>query len=240
MLGAALALALAAPLLAQHTWSYEGVTGPDHWASLDPSATLCAAGQRQSPIDLAGAVRNDVPDPFPAYGLRRAHRALAHGRIVLTLDPGSSLEVDGHPWELVQVHAHAPSEHAIDGRRFPVEIHLVHRHASGHLAVLGVLVDAGAENPDLQPLLPPWPAPGAVEPLPALFAAVSLLPTDLATYRYEGSLTTPPCDEGVRWLVAATPITASAAQLRTLADALAGNSRPLQPRHGRDLLLDRP
>jgi carbonic anhydrase len=160
--------------------------------------------------------------------------------MVLRFDAGSALELDGHRYELIQVHAHAPSEHTIDGRRFPAEMHLVHQHASGQLAVLAVLLDEGAENPDLRPLLPPFPDGDREEPLPAAIPPMTLLPVSLATYRYEGSLTTPPCTEGVRWLVLSTPLPASPAQLTSLAEALGGNSRPVQPRAGREVYFDAP
>jgi carbonic anhydrase len=231
----------ALPTAAQESsWSYQGATGPEHWGELDPASASCASGQIQSPIDLSQAVRYDIVDPVPAYGFRGGRRQLSHGTLVITFDAGSQLDVDGSPFELVQVHAHAPSEHTIEGRRFPAELHFIHRHASGALAVLAVLLDEGAEHPDLRPLLPPWPQPGATEPLAARLPVMSLLPADLAAYRYEGSLTTPPCSEGVRWLVLDTPLEASAAQLAALADALGGNSRPLQPRNGRNVYLDRP
>lgn len=222
-------------------WSYdEGPTGPSNWANLDATFAACGSGQRQSPIDLSEPQRYDFQDPDPSYGMRPGQRQLAQGVVMLTVDPGARLMLGPDAYDLVQIHAHAPSEHTIEGRRFPAELHLVHRHASGQIAVVGVLLEEGSQSPDLWPLMPPWPAPGEVQTPEEKLAPVGLLPASLKSYQYEGSLTTPPCTEGVRWVVLATPVEASAAQLAVLADALGGNSRPLQPRNDRDLVLDEP
>ena len=220
------------------TWSYAGETGPEAWGSLYPEFAACGNGTRQSPIDLSGATTNDLPGPDPWFGKTAAKRVGTEWGMVLRLEAGSAVELDGHRYELVQAHTHAPSEHTIDGRRFPAEIHLVHRHESGQLAVLAVLLDEGAENPDLATLLPPWPQPEREEVLEQAISTISLLPASFASYRYDGSLTTPPCTEGVRWVVFANPLPASPAQLTGLAEMLGPTSRPVQARNGRELYLD--
>ena len=220
------------------SWSYEGDTGPESWASLYPEFATCGSGTRQSPIDLSGATPSDLPGPDPWFGRTEARRVGTEWGMLLRFEAGSAVELDGHRYELLQAHTHAPSEHTIDGRRFPAEIHLVHRHASGQLAVLAVVVDEGAENADLQPLLPPWPQAEREELIEGGLSGISLLPASFASYRYEGSITTPPCTEGVRWVVFTNPLPASPAQLTALADMLGQSSRPVQPRNGRELYLD--
>ena len=220
------------------TWTYEGATGPESWAALYPEFAACGSGTRQSPIDLTGATSNELPGPDPWYGATVATRLGTQWGMVLRFAAGSAVELDGNRYELMQAHAHAPSEHTIDGRRFPAEIHLVHRHASGQVAVLAVLLDEGAENGDLAPLLPPWPQPESEESLPAPVPTIALVPASFANYRYEGSITTPPCTEGVRWIVFANPLPASPAQLTGLAEMLGATSRPVQPRNGREIYLD--
>lgn len=243
--GAALLLSLlvAAGAAAQDAagppWAYSGPAGPEAWSRLDPSYAACA-GELQSPIDLSSASRQDLPDPVPAYRRASGTRELRNGTLMLSFDGGSAVDLGGYLYDLLQAHLHAPSEHTIDGRRFPAELHLVHRHASGQYAVIGVLLEEGAENPDLAPLLPPWPPAGRPQPLDPPVPVVTLLPADLSSYQYQGSLTMPPCTEGVRWLVLATPMQASPAQLGTIAEWARGNSRPIQPRNNRELVLDRP
>lgn len=239
-----LAVAALAPLAAQEpgsavrsSWSYTGDLGPERWASLYAEWAVCGSGTRQSPIDLGAATPNDLPGPDPWYRRTAATRFGTEWGMVLRFEAGSTVQIDGHPYELLQAHTHAPSEHTIEGRRFPAELHLVHRHASGQLAVLAVLLDEGQENPDLAPLLPPWPQPDREEQLEPI-STIALLPASFACYRYEGSLTTPPCTEGVRWIVFSTPLTASPAQLTGLAEMLGPSNRPVQPRHEREIWLD--
>ena len=220
------------------SWSYEGDTGPQSWATLYPEFASCGSGTRQSPIDLSGATTNDLPGPDPWFGRTVAKRVGTQWGMVLRFEVGSAVELGGHRYELIQAHTHSPSEHTIDGRRFPAELHLVHRHESGQIAILAVLLDEGAENTDLAPLLPPWPQPQQEEVVAPPRSTMSLLPASLASYRYEGSLTTPPCTEGVRWVVFANPLPASPAQLTGLAQMLGLTSRPVQARNGRELYLD--
>ncbi len=222
-------------------WSYSGPHGPDRWAMLDPSFDACGSGQQQSPIDLAGATERGLM-PLQFGYLPSAARIVDDGHTVqVDLDPGGSLTLDGVAYQLVQLHFHSPSEHTVDGSSFPVEVHLVHRAESGALAVVGLLVTGGALNPALAPLVSAIPGKvGRQVRLQAPFDASELLPTDRRSYRYTGSLTSPPCTEGVSWVVMAAPIPASGQQIAALARVLQGNSRPPQPRHDRELLLDNP
>jgi len=233
------AVALGAAWGAAPKWSYTGANGPDRWGAIDSDFATCAVGRQQSPLDLTAAAPRDLVNPQPAY-VPSAARIVDDGHTVqVDLQPGSFLTVDGVPYALVQFHFHSPSEHTIDGSSFPVELHLVHRAESGALAVLGILVAGGATNPALAPLLATMPSKvGKDVRLPEAFDPTPLLPSDLRGYRYPGSLTTPPCTEGVTWIVLATPIQAAGSQIAAFARVLQGNNRPAQPRGERELVLD--
>lgn len=239
-----LGLALAAALLAvaghaATRWSYTGVGGPEHWAELDSDFAVCGSGQQQSPLDLTAATPRDLNNPQVAY-LTGAGRIVDNGHTVqVDVEPGSFLSLDGIPYQLVQLHFHSPSEHTVNGNSFPVELHLVHQAESGSLAVIGVLITGGEENLPLVPLISDIPGKvGKQARLRLPIDPTTLLPADRRAYRYAGSLTTPPCTEGVTWLVMATPIQASGRQIAALARTLQGNNRPVQARGQRELLLD--
>lgn len=221
-------------------WSYEGAEGPDHWGELGPDYTVCADGSTQSPIDLTAATGEDLPDIVFNYGESHLN-ILNNGHTVqVNYDEGSSITVNDVKYDLIQFHFHAESEHTIDGQHYPIEFHLVHRNAEGGLAVVGVMVAEGAENPAFADILANAPAketPVAVVD-GVMVAAAKLLPAGHLYYAYEGSLTTPPCSEGVKWHVLATPIEMSAAQIEALASVLHHNFRPVQPLHERTLVVD--
>jgi carbonic anhydrase len=221
-------------------WSYSGADGPDRWAALSNAFATCGSGHQQSPIDLSAAASRDLANPQIAYQPSEATIVdNGHAVEVDLARGGSILTLDGVPYGLVQFHFHSPSEHTVDGNSFAVELHLVHQSDGGALAVIGVFIAGGAENPALLPVLAALPSKENREVrLRGPFDPATLLPPDRRAYRYSGSLTTPPCTEGVTWLVMATPITASGQQIAALARALEGNNRPTQVRGDRELLLD--
>ena len=230
----ATAAAAAAP-----RWSYSGADGPDRWATLSNSFAVCGSGQQQSPIDLTAAAERDLANPQASYQPSEA-RIVDNGRTVqVDLQRGNMLILDGATYGLVQFHFHSPSEHTLSGNSFAVELHLVHQAEGGALVVLGVFIAGGPENPALAPLLDALPSKENRDVrLREPFDPARLLPADRRAYRYPGSLTTPPCTEGVTWLVMATPVQASGQQIAALARALEGNSRPPQARGNREVLLD--
>ena len=217
-------------------WGYDGNQGPGHWSELSADFSNCA-GKYQSPVDLRDFV--DAPLPALAFDYRPGGRTLRHTGHALQVDydSGSSLSVEGRVYALRQVHFHAPSENTIEGRAFPLEAHLVHADASGALAVVSVLFAAAdRENATLAELAPLPAVAGEQRTLPAILSAAGLLPPERAYYRYEGSLTTPPCTEGVTWLVLKQPLHATRAQLEAIAAASKANHRPVQPLNGRIVL----
>ena len=221
-------------------WTYEGEEGPSHWGELDTSYAVCGIGKSQSPIDVVNPSEQDLSNISFHYQ-PSAVNILNNGHTVqVNYDPGSYIELDNVRYDIVQFHYHAPSEHTVDGESFPAELHIVHRNADGNLAVVGILLREGAENAAYQPFIGNLPA----EKIDATDAGVTInaldmLPEVQTTFRYSGSLTTPPCTEGVNWLLMTTPVELSNQQLTAL-DSLfeAGNNRPVQPLHDRTLIED--
>lgn len=217
-------------------WGYEGGDGPDHWGQLSPAFAACALGKEQSPVDIRNAVPAKPERIAIHYGAQRLAIINNGHTIQVNLKPGNFIEVDGKRYDLVQYHFHHPSEHANDGAKTPMELHLVHRNKqSGKLAVLAVMMVAGKANPTIEEL---WEAmPSQAGPEKKVSKAVinprTLLPTERDHFRYEGSLTTPPCSEAVQWIAFKTPIELSEAQIDRFAALFPMNARPLQPIDGR-------
>lgn len=221
-----------------HRWGYAGDAGPEHWGSLSADYQSCSAGAQQSPIDLSGAVRAELSDVAVAYA-DMPLKILNNGHTVqCNAAPGSGIEVEGTRYELLQFHFHHPSEHTVDGKAFEMEAHFVHKSAAGTLAVLGVMIQPGQANAALAPIFEAMPMKMAEEREVAGLAIgpAQILPANRAHYRYFGSLTTPPCSEGVHWMVLKAPIEASTQQIARFAEAFPLNARPVQKRNRRFLL----
>lgn len=229
-------------------WGYEGDEGPAYWAGLDTTFATCGSGAEQSPIDLAGAIPSSEvlrPHEVTETILTVSQRAqvmdiIDNGHTIqITNDIPMKVELGGTDFELVQYHFHAPSEHTIDGEHAPLEVHFVHRSASGELAVLGVLVEEGAHDPVWDFVLEQLPdGPGDDRHLEDLdLDPDEFLPLPKRYYRYEGSLTTPPCSEGVHWAVMADKRHISTEQMAEIVSHLHDNYRPVQPLGERTLRL---
>lgn len=233
-------------------FAYRGKRGPDLWGELDSEWSECAEGTAQSPIDFAGRQSENLPGvrfdykPSPIRVLNNGHT------VEFTYQPGSFLHLGERAFELIQFHFHTPSEHTFyGGAHFPVEMHLVHKDASGAIAVVGVMLVEGKRNPAtfggrlLGQMLPR--EEGMIHEFDETVDAGELLPEQLANYRYRGSLTTPPCSEQVHWVVLRKPAEVSTNQLQELRQALnqlqfasgtGTNNRPTQPLNGRSVLYD--
>jgi carbonic anhydrase len=213
-----------------HHWDYAGEVGPEHWQAFGMGFTDCA-GRNQSPVDLRDLVEAQLPPLDFDYGTGGFEIVNNGHAVQVNFAPGSTLSVDRRSFALKQVHFHSPSENRIEGASFPIEAHFVHADAAGNLAVVALMVEQGADNEVLAPAWAHMPArQGESHRLQPALPASALLPEDRDYYRYEGSLTTPPCSEGVRWLVLKQPVAASAGQIKALTDALGRpNNRPVQP-----------
>lgn len=212
-------------------WTYQGAHGgPAHWGELDPKFESCAKGRQQSPIDI----RQTVKEALPALEFQYTNAAptfFNNGHTVqVNLPAGQTLKVGEQQYELLQFHFHTPSEEAIGGKRTAMVAHFVHRNAAGQLGVIGVLLQPGKTNAAYAPIFANLPQPGqkiTVEELTLDLAA--LLPTDRRYYSFEGSLTTPPCSEGVNWMVMKTPVQLGAEQIKAFRRLYNANARPIQP-----------
>ncbi|MEN7535806.1 carbonic anhydrase [Aurantiacibacter flavus] len=236
-------MVVSSPALASE-WTYEGEHGAEHWGDLDPAFATCARGKMQSPVDLGEA--NTIGAVSVSASYHAAPLAiLNNGHTVQANVPGGSTMQSGtKTFRLMQVHFHALSEHTLNRRHFPLEAHFVHASDTGELAVLGVLFTWGAVNAELQKLIDAAPRAesGPVEQADVVFDPAKLLPQGepgISVYRYMGSLTTPPCTEGVNWHVAVKPVEASEAQMAQLRAIMHDNARPVQPLNGRLLVASR-
>jgi carbonic anhydrase len=221
-------------------WSYEGEAGPEHWAELSPDFATCDTGDEQSPVELSTAVPRDLPEivfeyaPSPLTIQNNGHT------IQVDYEAGSSITVGSEAYELVQFHFHAHSEHTIGGETFPLEMHLVHRAEDGALAVIGVLMEEGAANPAFDPVFNNLPAEETERETVegANVSAGDLLPEGTEYFAYPGSLTTPPCSEGVSWFVLSEFGQLSEEQIRSFTVLFDDNFRPTQPLGEREILLE--
>jgi carbonic anhydrase len=220
-----------------HHWTYQGSTGPTHWSALESDFKSCGIGHAQSPIDIKRSAVKQETMPVIAFAYHLGPlKMIDNGHTIqINVAPGSAIDVGGHHYELVQFHFHKPSEEAIDGKHAAMVAHLVHKDADGKLAVVAVLLNAGETNPLVAVLWNNLPKQKGVE-VEAKGVDVDpteLLPRDRAYYTFPGSLTTPPCSEGVTWYVLKNPSTLSSGEIARFANAYSMNARPLQPLNGR-------
>lgn len=220
-------------------WGYTGNTGPAHWGKLSEKFIACSTGRNQSPINLTGMVQADLADI--KFNYRRVTlKILNNGHTIeAKYAKGSRISVDRHTYELLQFHFHSPSENHINGRSFPLEAHLVHADKKGNLAVVAVMFVEGKSNPFIDTLWKHMPAKAGTEnSVPNIrINVMDLLPANKAYYRYNGSLTTPPCSEGVRWMVMKNPVEISRAQGKKFHSTMrVDNNRPVQPLNARLIL----
>ena len=230
-----------APEMPGENWQYRGETGPRHWADLSPENIQCKAGKNQSPIDLrsqhgVGTVGlaeldiryRDVP-----------LKVINTGKTLQVNYPlGSYIKVGGHRYELMNFHFHTPSEHMKEGFHYPMEVQLVHRDGDGNVAMIAVIFQEGEENEHLQVLLDHLPKEINKQEIHrgANLNPVMFFPGNTDFFKYSGSLTTPPCSEGVYWMVFNQTIEASAEQIQQMNEVMGENARPIQKIYSRTLL----
>jgi carbonic anhydrase len=215
-------------------WGYAGAGSPDQWAMLRPEYAKCGNGTRQSPIDIRSAVKVDL-EPIQFDYRASGFSVIDNGHTVqVNLASGNSIEVMGRRYDLLQFHFHRPSEERIDGRQFDMSAHLVHRDPEGRLAVVGVLLDRGSVHPLVQTVWNNLPLEKGEElRAQVLLDPGHLLPADRRYYTYMGSLTTPPCTEGVLWMVMQQPVPISPEQVAVFSRLHPMNARPVQSAAGR-------
>ena len=218
-------------------WSYKGEADPSHWGKLEPGYAVCSTGKTQSPIDIKGAAPADL------HALKMDYSAVPlniidNGHTIQVNYPaGSTLTVGDHVYTLKQFHFHHPSEEHVNGKKYDLVAHLVHADADGHLAVVAILFEKGAANPFLETIWKNIPSEQekAVDVAGTTINVKDLLPSSLSYYTYAGSLTTPPCSEGVTWFVLRTSETLSGEEIASFAKHYPMNARPIQPTNGREI-----
>ncbi|MCG2586315.1 carbonic anhydrase [Massilia sp. TS11] len=231
ILGALCALPALADEHAPH-WSYADAA---KWGELSKDFATCKIGGAQSPINIetAKATRAKL-DPIDFQYTPTAAEVVNNGHTIqVNLAKGSAIQIGGARYELLQFHFHTPSEEELDGKRLPMVAHLVHKNAEGKLAVVGVLFKEGKENAALAPVFAAMPAHEGGSAKLASFAPLALIPAQRGYYAFSGSLTTPPCSEGVRWQVMQAAAEVSPAQVAAFRKLYAMNARPVQPLNGR-------
>lgn len=215
-------------------WSYEGAGGPDHWAGLRPEYASCGSGERQSPIDIRDGIRLQL-EPLQFTYQASAFKVIDDGHTVrVKVAGGNTLDVMGRRYELKYFQFHRPSEVRVDGKAFDMSAHLVHEDAQGHAAIVAVLLQRGGAHPVVQSVWNNLPLERHVElAAPSPLDPGALLPTDRRYATFMGSMTSPPCQEGVLWMVMKAPVTLSDYQLSVFSRLYPMNARPVQPAHGR-------
>jgi len=219
-------------------WGYSGHEGPKHWGEMGEAFKACSEGKNQSPIDLMNFIEAELSPIQFAYK-PGAKEILNNGHAVqVNYEGGSSIAIDGHEFELKQFHFHSPSENQINGKSFAMEAHYVHADKAGNLAVVAVMMEEGEANTMIDTLWKSMPEKsGDKYGLPGGLNASDLLPKKGDYYRFNGSLTTPPCTEGVWWLVMKEPVSVSKEQVEKFAHAMHHpNNRPVQPVNARPVL----
>ncbi|TVX89636.1 carbonic anhydrase [Paenibacillus agilis] len=220
-------------------WSYEGSTGPEHWGDLSEAYQICKVGKQQSPIniDTDETTEHDNDKGFTTKYKPSLFTISNNGHTIQAnaTSQDNTLLIDGKAYYLLQFHFHTPSEHTIDGKASPLEVHFVHKSADGQLAVLGILIKEGKASTALSEMwskLPKKETNTDIK-LAKTIDINQLLPSDKDSFRYAGSLTTPSCNEGIKWTVLDDPITMSPSQLKAFQAIFPNNSRPVQPVHDR-------
>lgn len=218
-------------------WDYAGKTGPLAWGRLDPAYQGCSKGHEQSPIDIHGAHLNKKLQPIEFHYLAASVELQNTGNLILAhVKPGSYIVADGVRYDLQQFEFHHPSESAVNGKLTDMDVELLHKSSDGKMAIIEVrmALDRGSPNAVIAMLWPHLPkTAGAKETVADMVNPRGFLPRDQGYWTYTGSLTTPPCTEGVRWFVFENEITVSLDQIKTLTYLFRLNSRPLQDMHGR-------
>ncbi|HUW38175.1 MAG TPA: carbonic anhydrase family protein [Rhodocyclaceae bacterium] len=215
-------------------WGYEGAGGPANWGKLRPDYATCAAGERQSPIDIQDGIRVDQ-EPIKFDYKSSLFRIVDTGHTIeVDVGPGSTINVMGRRYELTHIDFHRPSEERVNGRGYPMVVHLTHRDEDGHVAVLAVLLERGVANPLIQTFWNNLPLEVGQDLAPSTAIDLTkLLPEQRGYYAYMGSLTTPPCTEQVLWLVMKQPVQVSAEQVAIFSRLYPHNARPLQATNNR-------
>ena len=218
-------------------WDYMGVEGPEHWGMLTNEYMTCETGHRQSPINITMPHHSTQQEKLVFhYQTSQLHELNNGHTIQVSHVSGCRVDLNDRGYKLRQFHFHAPSEHHIEGKAFPMEMHMVHQDEKGHVLVLAAMLEADMSNPVLTKLWNWLPNQiGQEVSIPLELSLADLLPKNTHHYTYSGSLTTPPCTEGVQWIVLKEPIHIAQQDVDRFLAIIGQNARPIQPLEGREI-----
>jgi carbonic anhydrase len=218
-------------------WAYEGEAGPQNWAKLKPEFNVCALGKRQSPINIQDSNTLAGPAEPVQFNYNPSNGVVVNNghTIQVNVDGNNSITVRGSRYQLLQFHFHTPSEEQVNYKRYAMVTHLVHKSEEGQLAVVAVLLEPGESNALVNKVWTymPLDQDDSVRMPQGLLDLNEILPKDQRYYQFMGSLTTPPCTEGVLWMVLKQPVQLSQAQFRLFTQLYPNNARPIQPLNAR-------
>lgn len=218
----------------EHKWSYSGDEGPHHWAALKQEFSTCGSGREQSPIDIPRKALASSTNIQLNYKVEVANVANNGHNLQVSLGGSSTVRFDGSDYALKQFHFHTPSEHTVSGLMYPMEVHFVHANAQGHLLILGTLVERGMEHAEFAKVLGTATSGKSSDGVEVVGLDVAkMMPKDTSTWKYKGSLTTPPCTENVSWAVFSSPMELSERQIASFRALYPINARPVQPHFDR-------
>ncbi|NOX42581.1 MAG: carbonic anhydrase family protein [Gammaproteobacteria bacterium] len=228
--------AVASPPGDSANWGYEGSTGPDHWAAMKQEFAVCSEGKRQSPINIDRSVSADLGTIEFNYNDTKIEVVNNGHTIQVNNSADSSIKIGAGKFELLQFHFHSPSENTVGNKPFDMEMHLVHKNDQGELAVVGVFLKTGGANNQLSKFWKEMPKSKDKKMLTASINPKDLLPANKSFYHFKGSLTTPPCSEGVSWFVMKDAVDVSKDQVKEFLAIVGNNARPVQADNGRFVL----
>lgn len=222
-------------------WGYQGHEGPAHWGELNHDYHMCKEGKKQSPINVTGAHKSKLGKISFSYNASAKEIVNNGHTIQINMNKGSSITVAGKTYNLLQFHFHSPSEHEVNGKHADMVAHFVHQAKDGQLGVIGVMFNKGKENTTLAKLWSKLPKHhGDKKSLASTKVDISqLLPSNKAYYNYSGSLTTPPCSEGVNWMVLQAQGSVSENQVNAFTAIFSKSIRPIQALNGRAIKVSR-
>lgn len=220
------------------SWAYSGAHGPEKWGSLNPEFAVCNAGSQQSPINIDNTITAALKPIKRLQKFPLKNIALKEHSLILDAGSGNMMVLDQKPYQLKYISVHVPSEHQIKQKSYAAELQMVHEDKSGHRVIIAIMLEEGATHPGLEKLLGSLPKDKEQsKPLSIRVTPADLMPTKPAYYRYSGSLTAPPCTEGVQWVIMKEALKVSKFQLGSLQQAIGEpNQRPLQDAQGRMIL----
>lgn len=221
-------------------WDYQGKNSPENWGKISQEFAICATGKMQSPINISNSIQSANHQKINFFYKATPKAEINDGRTIeVQYGKGAYVDIDGHKYDLIQFHFHSPAEHLLQGKQYPLEMHLVHQDKDGHLVVVGIWFKEGKENKILDSVWKVMPQKAGQKVNVSNIDLQKLMPKNVDFFRYEGSLTTPPCTEGVNWFIFKQPLEVSKEQIKKFQQTIKeSNNRPIQPLNDRKIIKE--